>query len=230
MTDKGEFAGKVTGGMLRLLSPPSLLGEYAQLTTRAREEAVSPETGIIDIRNYETLVIAVTGNFGGEWIYSAAVTEEAGPILSGLIDGLEGAAGGGAEDLLSRRVRALEAALGIWSQRIEEATRALRAALPLGETKYECGKWEAVLDQASGKEPNLTVRGSCLFPTTGFLAELRRHDPQGINPGILLLDLVVTKPAGPTAQVLTEVEVTYAEEGAYEAVTILPDGPTINVS
>ena len=58
-----------------------------------------------------------------------------------------------------------------------------------------------------------------------------RHEPQGINPEYLLLDLVVHEPTGPVAQVITTVEARYEEEMdfEYETATILPDGPSIPV-
>jgi hypothetical protein len=79
--------------------------------------------------------------------------------------------------------------------------------------------------------PVLTVVGECTLPTAGYSMELRRHDPQGINPRDLLLDLVVHEPTGPVAQVITTLEARYEEETdfEYESVTILPDGPSIPV-
>jgi hypothetical protein len=61
--------------------------------------------------------------------------------------------------------------------------------------------------------------------------ELRRREPQGFNPQDLLLDRIVHPPTGPVAEVVTEVEVDYSEETEfdYQTVTILPDGPSINV-
>jgi hypothetical protein len=75
------------------------------------------------------------------------------------------------------------------------------------------------------------VRGECEFPTAGFSVELKRREPQGINPRDLLLDRIVYEPSGPVAQVVTIVEARYREQTdfEYDTVTILPDGPSIPV-
>jgi hypothetical protein len=45
------------------------------------------------------------------------------------------------------------------------------------------------------------------------------------------LDRLVHPPAGPVAQVVTEIDISYSEEteSDYETITILPEGPSINV-
>jgi hypothetical protein len=77
----------------------------------------------------------------------------------------------------------------------------------------------------------LHVHGECKFPTAGYTVELRRQEPQGINPKDLLMTRIVHEPSGPVAQVETTVEVSYQEETdfEYDTVTILPDGPTVPV-
>ena len=68
-------------------------------------------------------------------------------------------------------------------------------------------------------------------PTGGYTVELRPHEPQGINPRDLLLDKVVVEPTGPVPDVITDVEVRYEEitDVEYDTVTILPDGPSVEV-
>ena len=115
------------------------------------------------------------------------------------------------------------------------ATRSERIEVPPegeGKPPWGCSDWSA----SHGSRPPapfvLEVVGKCKFPTAGYSVELRRHEPQGINPKDLLLDLVVHEPTGPVAQVVTEVEARYEEETDseyYETVTILPDGPSIPV-
>ena len=60
---------------------------------------------------------------------------------------------------------------------------------------------------------------------------VRRHEPQGINRKNLLLDLIVNEPYGLVTQVITVEEVCYDEvtDFEYYTVTILPDGPSIDV-
>jgi len=84
-----------------------------------------------------------------------------------------------------------------------------------------CGEWTAQHDLMPGKPPTLNVSGKCCFPTTGWGATLQRHEPQGINPSVLILDLVVTQHSigAPT---LTELDVDWTEEttSAYDQVDI----------
>ena len=95
----------------------------------------------------------------------------------------------------------------------------------------ECRNWSAWHGSRPPAAPVLTVVGECTFPTAGYSVELRRHEPQGINPRDLLLDLVVHEPTGPVAQVITTLEARYEEKTDfdYESVTILPDGPSIPI-
>lgn len=76
----------------------------------------------------------------------------------------------------------------------------------------------------------LRVEGECTFGSTGYEVCLVRHEPQGINPKDLLLDLEVTQPefSGPA---ITTYPVTYEEETTvyFETVTILPDALTVEV-
>ena len=94
-----------------------------------------------------------------------------------------------------------------------------------------CRDWTAVLDREPRGPATLRVHGTCRFDTAGFSVELRRLEPQGINPNDLLLERIVRPPGGSVAQVITDVDVEYSEETDldFETVTILPDGPTIEV-
>jgi hypothetical protein len=94
-----------------------------------------------------------------------------------------------------------------------------------------CHDWTAIHDHQPPGPSVLRVNGTCTFPTAGFSVELVRREPQGINPRDLLLDKIVQPPSGPVAEVVTDVDVEYAEETEfdYQTVTILPDGPQIEV-
>jgi hypothetical protein len=94
-----------------------------------------------------------------------------------------------------------------------------------------CRDWAAFHDHQPPGPPVLRVTGTCRFNTAGWSVELRRHEPQGINPDDLLLDRVVHEPEGPVADVITDVEARYEEttDHEYQTVTILPDGPSIPV-
>lgn len=96
----------------------------------------------------------------------------------------------------------------------------------------KCGKWQAWLDTMPGPStPTLHVTGQCIAPTTGYKIRLVPAVPQGINPKILLLKKVVTKPTGIVLPVVTKVDVHYTKKTKtrYTHVTILPDGVTVKV-
>ena len=91
--------------------------------------------------------------------------------------------------------------------------------------------WNACIDRMPPRQPTLHVMGTCEFPTAGYSVELRPKDPQGINPADLLLELHVTEPTGPAAQVVTAVDVRYVQEDPpdYDTGSDRADGPTITV-
>jgi hypothetical protein len=92
----------------------------------------------------------------------------------------------------------------------------------------EVGKcaWTAVHDFQPPGPATLRVTGVCTMPTPGYTLTLRRAEPQGINPNILLLNLTVEPPTGMVAQVLTPTEVVYEEttDQQIDQVSILVDG------
>jgi hypothetical protein len=126
----------------------------------------------------------------------------------------------------------LEGTVGTRGIEVIGATRSQTIEIPSTRpvpSDWECFDWHAFHDHQPPGPPRLTVFGTCQFPRSGYTAELRRAEPQGINPADLILDLVVEEPeAG--AHVITELEVRYQEETdvEYETVTIRP-GPTIPV-
>jgi hypothetical protein len=84
---------------------------------------------------------------------------------------------------------------------------------------WECGEFEAWHDRMPGKPPTLHVTGEVTFPTGGYTAMLQKHEPQGINPQDLLLDLVVTEPTGQVPPVVTTEPVEYVEETDFDYTT-----------
>jgi hypothetical protein len=98
------------------------------------------------------------------------------------------------------------------------------------QPQSNCSDWHAWHTRTP--KPTLHVAGKCRFPTAGFKVELRRQEPQGINPRILLLEKIVRAPSGPVGQVVTVERVKYSEPATstqFTHVTILPDGVTIPV-
>lgn len=77
-----QFFGIVKNGRLKIFAPQHLEGKYMRLTVVREQEAKSPGSGEIDLSNYEDKIIEASGQESGEWIYSAAIVEEAGPVLS----------------------------------------------------------------------------------------------------------------------------------------------------
>lgn len=82
MSDNEQFFGIVRNGEFYVFAPQNLEGTTVKLTTVRLEESHSPENGIINISQFEGKIIEVRGRDSGEWIYSAKVMEEAGPVLS----------------------------------------------------------------------------------------------------------------------------------------------------
>lgn len=111
------------------------------------------------------------------------------------------------------------------------ATRSEKLRIPPEEAVGKCHDWSAWHDHQPPGPTTLHVHGECEFPTAGYTVELKRQEPQGINPKDLLLTKVVHEPTGPVAEVITTVEARYREETdfEYDTVTILPDGASIPV-
>jgi hypothetical protein len=57
--------------------------------------------------------------------------------------------------------------------------------------------WQAWRFHNPDGESVLLVTGLCIVETDGYTAFLRRVEPQGYNPDILLLEKVITPPFGP---------------------------------
>jgi hypothetical protein len=94
-----------------------------------------------------------------------------------------------------------------------------------------CGDWKAWHDVQPPGPKTLHVTGKCTFPTGGYTVQLRPHEPQGINPGIYLLDKIVNSPTGMANQVVTTVDVHYSEktDAIYTEVQIIPDNVHVPV-
>ena len=90
----------------------------------------------------------------------------------------------------------------------------------------QCGDWSATLCSNE-----LKVHGQCTFPTPGFKVHLKKKEPQGINPEILLLEKTVAAPKGKEPDHVVTVSVSFEERTTvhYQEVDILPDGTRIKV-
>jgi hypothetical protein len=98
---------------------------------------------------------------------------------------------------------------------------------PVPTSTVRCHDW--TVSRLPGDRPQLVVSAVCAV-RGGERLELRRLDPQGINPADLLLELVVQRSPFPDGPPSTEVRISHVEPDAgYKTVTILPDGPTLPV-
>ncbi len=82
MNEHDQILGIVRDGEFTPLVPPGL---PARLTRIDMQAAVPPESQEIDMTDYEGLAVMVEGHDGGGWIYSAAVIDQAGPILTAVV-------------------------------------------------------------------------------------------------------------------------------------------------
>lgn len=93
--------------------------------------------------------------------------------------------------------------------------------------------WNAWHDFMPGSAPTLHVAGEVTVPTTGYTAKLEPAVPQGINPSIYLLKLVVLPPEQSeiVLQVITDLPVKYSEDtsNSYTSVQILPENISVDV-
>ena len=100
---------------------------------------------------------------------------------------------------------------------------------PVPTSTERCHDWTVAPVRAVGGGPHLLVSAVCAI-RRGERLQLRRHDPQGINPANLLLELVVHRspfPPGPASHEERIIDV--EPDTGYTSVTILPDGPTLAI-
>jgi hypothetical protein len=85
MNGNDQFLGVVQDGAFELLAPYHAPGGSARLTAIPMQASVPPETAELDLSAYEGKAVMVRGHDGGGWIYSAAVIDQAGPILTAVV-------------------------------------------------------------------------------------------------------------------------------------------------
>jgi hypothetical protein len=90
--------------------------------------------------------------------------------------------------------------------------------------------WYALLNIMPPGPARLHVKGEVQVLNTKMHARLLKKEPQGINPTILLLDLILIQEPGPAGQIVFFVEVQYeqlAKNHLYREVTVFSDGQAI---
>jgi hypothetical protein len=80
-----QFIGIVRNGKFERVFPQRPLGVSVGLTGIQMQEAVPPESAELDLTGYEGQAIMVCGYDGGGWIYAARVVDQAGPILTAVV-------------------------------------------------------------------------------------------------------------------------------------------------
>ena len=92
MNNHPKFIAIVTNGTFEPLwsnlAPDEPKPGIIRLTGIDMQMAQSPESAEIDVKKYEGSAIMVQGHPGGEWLYSAHVIDEAGPILTAVVEHL----------------------------------------------------------------------------------------------------------------------------------------------
>jgi hypothetical protein len=90
----------------------------------------------------------------------------------------------------------------------------------------DSGDWSATIHS-----DKLNVQGQFTFPTSGYKVNLKRKEPQGMNPAILLLEKTVLRPKGVEPKNGVAMLVSFEEQlnTHYREVEILPDRIKIRV-
>lgn len=92
--------------------------------------------------------------------------------------------------------------------------------------------FKAWIDTQPPGPKKLIVVGKIEVPTGGWSATLEPAVPQGINPDILILELVTIKPVGNVIQVLSTIEARYEQTPParnYTDVTIMDDNNSFTI-
>lgn len=80
----------------------------------------------------------------------------------------------------------------------------------------KCSNWKASQDRMPPTVEPVHVTCECELPTPGYRVELKRKEPQGINPRILLLEYIVHEPDDVVPDVITTEQVEYIDDSNNE--------------
>jgi hypothetical protein len=89
MNGNDQFLGVVQNGIFQLLRPHR---GSVRLTGIQMQAARPPETEELTLTESEGKALMVRGHEGGDWIYSAEVIDQAGPILTMVVQQVFGQA------------------------------------------------------------------------------------------------------------------------------------------
>ena len=85
MNGREEILGMVENGRFKRLEPEGAIGDVLRLTSIQRQEARPPESGELNLSEYEGKAIMVSGYVDSGWVYEAGVIDEAGPTLTAVV-------------------------------------------------------------------------------------------------------------------------------------------------
>lgn len=108
-----------------------------------------------------------------------------------------------------------------------------------GEIEFEahveagrCSNWKAWID-AMPPGRRLHVKGRCVYPTPGWSVTLEKSTPEGINPGVLVLQRKSAPPRDKAGPKTTVYEPAYDQklndDENYYTVTITPDNVSVKI-
>ena len=93
MNGRNQVLGIVENGSFKRLEPGGPLGDVLRLTSIQKQEARPPESGELNLTEYEGKAIMVTGYIDSSWVYEASVEDVAGPILTTVVQKVFGQIG-----------------------------------------------------------------------------------------------------------------------------------------
>jgi len=83
MNNSDQHLGLVKEGKFMLLTPESYKGKVVSVTEDSM--VVGRQIQEIDLGEYEGTAIMIEGEYRGDWIYAAHIIDQAGPILTALV-------------------------------------------------------------------------------------------------------------------------------------------------
>lgn len=83
--DTDKYLGVVKNGEFQCLWPKRTSDIPLKLTTISMMAAMAPEGAKLDLSQYEGCAVMVQGHESGPWIYDAHIIDNAGPILTTVV-------------------------------------------------------------------------------------------------------------------------------------------------
>lgn len=92
MNDQENFLGIVQNEKCQILTPQEHACKLVRLTKIHMVEPIPPENAEVKLSDYDGSAIMVLGILNGDWIWKAEVIDQAGPILTELVETIFGKA------------------------------------------------------------------------------------------------------------------------------------------